>query len=314
MTSSYSPMDCGQVLRQLRTTYPEQFVACHLDIRPVGGWLPIFAHLCIATSRLPENAGGHVQWLQIKAKLGSLRVHYGIAPGLEEAAGMALHEMLSALREQARCASETTCEVCGQAAQHISHPLGMTLCASHRARQIRNPAGFAEQVRQQISAEITQIALFMAERDRLMADPFDLARFVRAQQGMYVQVLEELRQGRKQTHWMWFVFPILRGLRPSARSRFFGIRSLVEAQAYTRHPVLGPRLVECVQALLAHAGKPVAAMLGPVDASKLHACLTLFAHATPTEPVFTLALARLFADTPDSEILRPPSAAVEEQP
>ncbi len=261
----------------------------------MGGWLPIFAHLCVATSRLPENAGGHVQWLQIKAKLGSLRVHYGIAPGLEEAAGMALHEMLSALREQARCASETTCEVCGQAAQHISHPLGMTLCASHRARQMRNPAGFAEQVRQQISAEITQIALFMAERDRLIADPFDLARFVRAQQGMYVQVLEELRQGRKQT-------------------RFFGIRSLVEAQAYTRHPVLGPRLVECVQALLAHAGKPVAAMLGPVDASKLHACLTLFAHATPTEPVFTLALARLFADTPDSEILRPPSAAVEEQP
>ena len=104
-----------------------------------------------------------------------------------------------------------------------------------------------------------------------------LARFIAAQSGVYDLALAELRDGRKRTHWMWFVLPQLRGLGHSMMADRYGIEDLGEARAYLHHPVLGQRLRECVAALLAHAGQRSAAeIMGVVDAIKLHSSLTLF--------------------------------------
>lgn len=130
-------------------------------------------------------------------------------------------------------------------------------------------------------------------------DPFDLRRFVRAQAGTYPEALAELRRGRKTGHWIWFVLPQLRGLGFSSMSRQYGISGLAEARAYLAHPVLGPRLVECVEALLAHPEASAESMLGPVDALKLHSCLALFAQAAPAAPAFRLALERFYRGQPD---------------
>ena len=107
----------------------------------------------------------------------------------------------------------------------------------------------------------------------------DLSRFLDAQQGSYATALAELVRGRKDTHWMWFVLPQLRGLGRSATARHFGIADLDEARAYLAHPVLGPRLAECARALLAHSGPTAEQIMGPVDAMKLRSCATLFREA-----------------------------------
>lgn len=122
-------------------------------------------------------------------------------------------------------------------------------------------------------------------------------------------VLAELRAGQKRTHWMWFVFPQLRGLGRSATAQFYGLRSLAEAQAYAAHPVLGPRLRECV-ALAGHSGRDVRAIFGTPDDLKLHSCLTLFARADPDPSVFASALSRHFGGQEDAAtvaLLRSPS-------
>jgi uncharacterized protein (DUF1810 family) len=131
------------------------------------------------------------------------------------------------------------------------------------------------------------------------ADEFDLGRFVEAQQEAYATALAELRAGRKRSHWIWFVFPQLRGLGRSAMSHLYGLRGLAEARAYAQHPVLGPRLVECVEAMLAHEGVAARAVLGEIDALKLRSCLTLFARAAPAEAVFRAALERYYGGAPD---------------
>lgn len=116
----------------------------------------------------------------------------------------------------------------------------------------------------------------------------DLARFVRAQDagGAYATALRELREGRKRSHWVWFVFPQVAGLGRSATAQHFALTGLVQARAYLAHPVLGPRLRECAQALAGlHAASPVD-VLGGVDAQKVHSSMTLFALADPDEPVF----------------------------
>lgn len=113
-----------------------------------------------------------------------------------------------------------------------------------------------------------------------------LERFVEAQDqgGTYERALAELRDGRKTSHWMWFVFPQVAGLGQSAMSRRYAIESLEEARAYLEHPVLGPRLVECAQALLAHAGLSAHEILGGIDALKLRSSMTLFAQtASPRQ-------------------------------
>jgi uncharacterized protein (DUF1810 family) len=127
----------------------------------------------------------------------------------------------------------------------------------------------------------------------------DLSRFVDAQgSGTYEQALRELRAGRKHSHWMWFVFPQVAGLGQSETARYYAISGLDEARAYLAHPVLGPRLVECAQALLELPGDDAIAVLGPVDAKKLRSSMTLFAVADGN-PVFTEVLEKYFAGVTD---------------
>jgi uncharacterized protein (DUF1810 family) len=127
----------------------------------------------------------------------------------------------------------------------------------------------------------------------------DLSRFVDAQAGTYSQALAELRAGRKTGHWVWFVLPQVAGLGRSPTAQHYAISGLDEARAYLAHPVLGPRLVECAQALLDLPGDDAAAVLGPVDAMKLRSSMTLFAHADPAQPVFRAVLERYFAGQED---------------
>lgn len=119
---------------------------------------------------------------------------------------------------------------------------------------------------------------------------FSLERFVRAQERDYAQALAELQAGHKHTHWIWYVLPQLRGLGHSAMAERYGIDGRAEAEAYVAHPVLGPRLVECVRALLSHPDLRAEEMLGAVDAMKLRSCLTLFAEVAPEEDCFSEAL------------------------
>jgi uncharacterized protein (DUF1810 family) len=129
----------------------------------------------------------------------------------------------------------------------------------------------------------------------------DLQRFVDAQRDTFDAALAELRAGRKQGHWMWFVFPQLRGLGRSETSRFYGLAGLAEAQAYAADAVLGPRLRAAADALLAlPADRDAVAVLGPVDAMKLRSCATLFARAAPDDPRFPALLERFFRGEPDA--------------
>jgi uncharacterized protein (DUF1810 family) len=126
------------------------------------------------------------------------------------------------------------------------------------------------------------------------ADPFDPERFVSAQQAVIEQVRAELRAGRKRSHWMWFVFPQLRGLGHSATAQHYGIASIEEAKAYLAHPVLGPRLRECCELMLQVPGESALEILGSPDDLKFRSCLTLFGVAAPGEEVFGRCLERFF--------------------
>jgi uncharacterized protein (DUF1810 family) len=130
-------------------------------------------------------------------------------------------------------------------------------------------------------------------------DPYDLQRFVAAQEGVYPGALAQLRRGNKTGHWMWFVFPQIAGLGLSAMSQRYAISGLAEARAYLAHPVLGPRLRECAQAVAAHADRTAEQIFGAIDALKLRSSMTLFLRADPDEPVFAQVLAQFFDGTPD---------------
>jgi uncharacterized protein (DUF1810 family) len=136
-----------------------------------------------------------------------------------------------------------------------------------------------------------------------MADAFDLQRFVDAQAGVYPRALEELRRGRKQTHWIWFVFPQLAGLGSSPTAQFYALRSLAEAQAYLAHPVLGPRLRESAAAVNAVEGRSAHEIFGSPDDLKFRSSMTLFQAAAPDEPVFGEALDRYFEGRADERTL-----------
>lgn len=127
----------------------------------------------------------------------------------------------------------------------------------------------------------------------------DLGRFVEAQAATYAAALAELRRGRKASHWMWFVFPQIAGLGRSPTARFYALASLDEARAYLSHPVLGPRLSEVVDAILALPGRDARAVFGSPDDLKLRSSLTLFQAAAPDEPRFQRALDKYFAGRPD---------------
>ncbi len=131
-----------------------------------------------------------------------------------------------------------------------------------------------------------------------------LERFVLAQERDYARALAELSAGRKQSHWIWYVLPQLRELGRSQMAREYGIAGRQEALDYVAHPVLGPRLVETVRAVLRHPERAAAEILGEIDAVKFRSCLTLFAQVAPREPVFAQALDVFYGGQADQQTLR----------
>ena len=137
-----------------------------------------------------------------------------------------------------------------------------------------------------------------------MSDPYELKRFVDAQEGVYEQACEELRTGRKRTHWMWFVFPQIRGLGSSPTAVRFAISGREEARGYLEHPVLGSRLWECTRIVVGVEGRSVEEIFGYPDDLKFHSSMTLFAKAEAEEPgVFGRALEKYFGGEMDPETL-----------
>ncbi|KQQ30901.1 calpastatin [Methylobacterium sp. Leaf123] len=130
-------------------------------------------------------------------------------------------------------------------------------------------------------------------------DAFDLNRFVDAQDGLYEDALAELRNGRKQSHWMWFIFPQIAGLGSSAMARRYAIRSLDEARAYLAHPLVGERLRTCTRTANAWENRSAHALFGAPDDMKFRSSMTLFAQAAPDDPDFAQALATFFEGRPD---------------
>ncbi len=133
-------------------------------------------------------------------------------------------------------------------------------------------------------------------------DPHNLQRFVTAQDAgnTYDHAVQELRRGRKTTHWMWFIFPQIAGLGQSHMSRIYAISSLDEARAYLRQPVLGPRLRECAAIVVASPASTALEIFGGIDTKKLQSSMTLFLRADPSEPVFQHVLDQYFDGEPDS--------------
>ena len=151
-----------------------------------------------------------------------------------------------------------------------------------------------------MAAHTGNTALHSPERP----SPSSLDRFVRAQEKDYAQALAELKAGRKRTHWIWYILPQLRDLGRSPMAREYGIEGRGEAAAYLAHPVLGPRLVACVHAILGHADRSAVEILGEVDAMKFRSCLTLFHAVAPGEACFANALQVFYDGKPDAETLR----------
>ncbi len=137
----------------------------------------------------------------------------------------------------------------------------------------------------------------------MVANNFVLDRFLDAQKNSYSIALAELQSGKKRSHWIWYVFPQLKGLGRSTNAEFFGVDGLAEAQAYLANPVLGQRLREAIEVVLVHKDKDISSILGDLDALKFRSCLTLFLLAAPTEKLFANALGQFFAGELDSQTL-----------
>jgi uncharacterized protein (DUF1810 family) len=135
-----------------------------------------------------------------------------------------------------------------------------------------------------------------------MSDPFDLERFVAAQALVYTRVVAELSEGRKRSHWMWFIFPQIEGLGSSAMAQRFAIRSRAEAAAYLAHSVLGPRLIECTRLVLEVKNRTILDILGSPDDLKFRSSMTLFG-AVSDDPVFGRAIAAYYDGTADGATL-----------
>lgn len=134
-------------------------------------------------------------------------------------------------------------------------------------------------------------------------DPYDLHRFVQAQEGDYERALSEIGGGRKRSHWMWYIFPQYEGLGFSSISRRYAIKSVNEAEAYLQHPVLGPRLAECAAAALRVEGRSASEIFGSPDDLKLRSSATLFAYVSPAGSVFSQLLEKFFQGQPDKRTL-----------
>ncbi len=135
-------------------------------------------------------------------------------------------------------------------------------------------------------------------------DPFDLARFISAQQDSYDLALSEVRKGHKASHWMWYIFPQLRGLGFSSTSQLYGITGEPEARAYLAHDVLGPRLIAICEAALAVDGRSATEMFGKPDDMKLRSCATLFAQVSNANSVFHKLIAKYFDGQTDRKTIQ----------
>ena len=133
--------------------------------------------------------------------------------------------------------------------------------------------------------------------------PFNLSRFLPAQENSYEQALSEIRSGRKRTHWMWYIFPQLDGLAYSSTAKHYAIKSIEEARAYLNHPLLGPRLLECAEVAVRVEGQSARAIFGSPDDLKLKSCATLFACVSPSSSVFQRLLEKYFEGEPDGKTL-----------
>ena len=146
------------------------------------------------------------------------------------------------------------------------------------------------------------------------SDPYDLNRFVQAQERNYDQALREIRAGRKQSHWMWYIFPQFEGLGFSPTSQRSAIKSIAEAEAYRQHPVLGRRLVECCEAVIGVNGRSANEIFGSPDDVKLWSSATLFAQVSAPGSVFESLLSKFFEGAPDQQTLHLIAGASETQP
>ncbi len=207
----------------------------------------------------------------------ALEAHCGVAPprhsdGYDSSARLALRSDSGAINRHLR--------------------LDATLVAGVR-RRYRFPRGY--KTRKNV---ITASVSFTA-----MNDSHDLQRFVDAQDPVYARVTGELTRGAKTTHWMWFIFPQLKGLGRSDIARHYGIASAEEAVAYWRHPLLGPRLKECTNLVLAVEGKSARQILGPPDDLKFCSSMTLFERVAPEEAVFCRSIEKYFCGERDGRTL-----------
>ena len=135
-------------------------------------------------------------------------------------------------------------------------------------------------------------------------DLYDLTRFLLAQEADYDRALSEIRSGRKQSHWMWYIFPQINGLGFSSTSRHYAIRGLAEAKAYLEHPVLGPRLLECGEAVVSVEGRSATEIFGSPDDLKLRSCATLFARVSQPGSVFERLLGKYYQGKPDERTIQ----------
>ena len=135
-------------------------------------------------------------------------------------------------------------------------------------------------------------------------NPYDLSRFVRAQEPEYAHALSEIKSGRKRSHWMWYIFPQVDGLAFSSTSKHYAIKSLAEAKAYLDHPVLGPRLLACAEAVLCVEGRSATEIFGSPDDLKLRSCATLFACVLPPGSVFDRLLGKYYRSGRDGKTLQ----------
>jgi uncharacterized protein (DUF1810 family) len=136
-----------------------------------------------------------------------------------------------------------------------------------------------------------------------MNDIYDLDRFVRAQQDDYERALSEITSGQKRTHWMWYIFPQLDGLALSPTAKRYAIKSVEEARAYLEHPILGPRLLDCAQAVVRVEGRSATEIFGSPDDLKLKSCATLFSCVAPSGSVFDRLLEKYYRGARDGKTL-----------
>ena len=139
---------------------------------------------------------------------------------------------------------------------------------------------------------------------RRKEDPFDLNRFLQAQEDDYEQALSEIVSGRKRTHWMWYIFPQIDGLAFSSTSKRYSIKSVEEAKAYLEHPILGPRLLECAEAVIHLEDQSATEIFGSPDDLKLRSCATLFACVLPPGSVFDRLLTKYYRSGRDEKTLQ----------